>query len=646
MRITNNMIMSNTKTNINSTKQLVDKYNTQMTTQKKISKASDDPVIAIRSLRLSTNLTHIDQFVDNNIPDADSWLDVTETALKNMKTLLTDIRTQCVNGSTDTLTADDRNTILKQLTAMKSQVYTEGNSDYAGRTVFTGYRTSSKLTFQTDSQKTTYEITQSLGADSLEEKRYYTNGVTVPGTIGTATPDCDTDVKEYSYQRIRLGYGNTTSDVTLSIDGTDTAFTNYKYSSDFDPSKLGDDDIAYIQETGEFVFGKNVSTSIKDNNSKIEINYVKTGFDADDARPEYYYNCRDISDAVTLDADNNIKRDASGNIIYDNPDKIVTYKNYDDNGERIGQPISYTVATGTELTVNTQAKDVLDTGIKRDVDELITVVQNAINAHDKVSQIEGMMKQEQYADKDSQAKLKTYLDAAKQEADYADNNMQKTYGQYITKFDNHMNKVNLALTNSGSTQSRLTLIKNRVEEQKTTVEELKSTNEDRDLSDIIIDFYAMYNAYQSSLTAAGLNYSVKTDYSDSVAEGNVIGQDVEAGKTVAPGTTVTITVSLGSNTKYYSFSYTLNYTLGHETQDNTETGEAGKKVTGFSAVLKDGSGNTIEGASWNSNMTSNDSYNMTADNIKNTASGNLVVTWSYSDGSTEDQTIGVSFNAK
>ena len=154
------------------------------------------------------------------------------------------------------------------------------------------------------------------------------------------------------------------------------------------------------------------------------------------------------------------------------------------------------------------------------------------------------------------------------------------------------------------------------------------------------------SAAQSSLTAAGLNYSVKTDYSDSVAEGNVISQDVEAGKTVAPGTTVTITVSLGSNTKYYSFSYTLNYTLGHETQDNTETGEAGKKVTGFSAVLKDGSGNTIDGASWNSNMTSNDSYNMTADNIKNTASGNLVVTWSYSDGSTEDQTIGVSFNAK
>ena len=51
MRITNKKIMGNTKTNINSTKVLADKYNTQMTTQKKISKASEDPVIAIRSLR-------------------------------------------------------------------------------------------------------------------------------------------------------------------------------------------------------------------------------------------------------------------------------------------------------------------------------------------------------------------------------------------------------------------------------------------------------------------------------------------------------------------------------------------------------------------------------------------------------------------
>ena len=123
MRVTNNMITANTKSNINGNKVLVDKYNTQMTTQKKINRPSEDPVIAIRSLRMQTNLSHITQYLDNNISDANAWLDVTETALNNMKKVLTDIRTQCVNGSTDTLTADDRRTILKSLQAMSDQVY-------------------------------------------------------------------------------------------------------------------------------------------------------------------------------------------------------------------------------------------------------------------------------------------------------------------------------------------------------------------------------------------------------------------------------------------------------------------------------------------------------------------------------------------
>ena len=461
MRITNNMIMGNTKTNINSTKVLVDKYNTQMTTQKKISKASEDPVIAIRSLRLSTSLSHLDQYKDNNIPDASSWMDVTETALSNMKSLLTDIRTQCVNGSTDTLTADDRNTILQQLTALSEQVYTEGNADYAGRTVFTGYRTSSKLTFQKDT-KSTYQITREFAAADLSENRYYTNGVTVPNSINAATPDCTTDVTEHSFQRIRLGYGNTTDDVKLSIDGKEltqgTDYTVYKSVSDFDPSKLSADDTAYIQETGEFVFGKNVAASIKNNEKKLSVTYVKTGFDSSDARPEYYYNCKDITNAVTLDAGGNVPHDAAGDIIYSDPSKVVDFK-------FSSQEIKYTVANSTDITVNTQAKD------------------------------------------------KTYLEAAEQEADYADNNLQKTYSQYITRFDDHLNKVNLALTNSGSTKSRLTLIKNRVDEQQTTIEELKSTNEDRDISDIIIDFYAMYNAYQSSLTAASkANSQTLLDY--------------------------------------------------------------------------------------------------------------------------------------
>ena len=79
LRVTNNMIMKSANTNINGTKVHVDKTNNQMTTQQKISRPSEDPVTAIRSLRLATTLSQVDQYYEKNIPDAESWLEVTET---------------------------------------------------------------------------------------------------------------------------------------------------------------------------------------------------------------------------------------------------------------------------------------------------------------------------------------------------------------------------------------------------------------------------------------------------------------------------------------------------------------------------------------------------------------------------------------
>lgn len=485
MRITNNMITSNTKTNINGNKINVDKYNTQMTTQKKINKASDNPVIAIRSLRLSTNLSHLNQYLDNNIPDAEAWLDVTETALTNMKSILTDIRTQCVNGSTDTLTADDRDTILKSLKALSEQIYTEGNSDYAGRTVFTGYRTSSMLTFQEDELETKYQIEQEFVYTDMTEQRYYTGDVEVPTN---ADNECTEEIGVQEHMRLRLAYHGTDTLDSFSItmngtennyeNGTVAGYTVTQYDSQEAWEEAGaavaEDEIIFLKDTGEFVFGKEVANEVKNAKASFSVTYTKTGFDAGEVRPEYYYNCTDITPNQ----------------------EPVEY-------EKANQEISYTIANSTLLTVNTQASDVFDTAIARDVDELITIVQKATNAHDKVTRIEGMLQEAQYADPVSQANLKTYLEAAKKEADYADDNLQKTYSQYITNFDNYLEKVNIAITNVGSTSDRLELTQTRVDNQQTTVEELKSLNEDRNISDIIIDYTAAYNAYQASLTAAG-----------------------------------------------------------------------------------------------------------------------------------------------
>ena len=51
MRITNQMMINTNMADIQTNKLLLNKYNTQMSTQKKINRPSEDPIIAIRALR-------------------------------------------------------------------------------------------------------------------------------------------------------------------------------------------------------------------------------------------------------------------------------------------------------------------------------------------------------------------------------------------------------------------------------------------------------------------------------------------------------------------------------------------------------------------------------------------------------------------
>ena len=83
----------------------------------------------------------------------------------------------------------------------------------------------------------------------------------------------------------------------------------------------------------------------------------------------------------------------------------------------------------------------------------------------------------------------------------------------ITNFQNYKQAVDLAKTDIGSRVSRLELTKTRMETQQTTIQTLIKDNEDRELSDILIDYKAAYNTYESALKAAGkVNEMTLLDY--------------------------------------------------------------------------------------------------------------------------------------
>ncbi len=151
MRITNKIIQNNSLTNINTNKTLQDKLSTMISTEKKITRPSDDPIIALRSLRLRTSVNQTDQYKSKNVEDAKSWLTVTEDAIDTLSDIITDVRKQYTKGTSDPLTASDRKIILENLESLAAEIYNTGNADFAGRSVFTGYRTDTTLTVQKDS---------------------------------------------------------------------------------------------------------------------------------------------------------------------------------------------------------------------------------------------------------------------------------------------------------------------------------------------------------------------------------------------------------------------------------------------------------------------------------------------------------------
>lgn len=205
IRVTNSMVTKNAMTNINFNKTALSTLNTQMTTQKKISRPSDDPVVAIRALRLRNNLNEINQYYERNIPDAESWLELTNDALNNIASVMQTMYEKCEQGANGQNTTEDRQIILKELQQLSTQIYAEANADYAGRTLLSGYYTNQDVVFSSDDPDAHYSISETLSAADISKITYITNKFefdpTKPTIQNAATMPADCEVN-----RIRLAY--------------------------------------------------------------------------------------------------------------------------------------------------------------------------------------------------------------------------------------------------------------------------------------------------------------------------------------------------------------------------------------------------------------------------------------------------------
>lgn len=232
--------------NINRNKNSLSLLEQQYSSGKKIQRPSEDPIIAVRALKLRTNLSELNQYYEKNIPDAKAWMDVTESALTNINTILTKINTSFVQGTNDPLTPADRTSIMENLVEYKKQIYQEGNSNYAGRYVFTGYKTDKSLIFNENTTNLKYTITENFTGKDIE---------TISKLVGShsvdeykpGTPDVndfgDAPTLTNTY-RIRLSYDNLDSLVNTPINKITytTPGIPDPTTTDIVPTKISKDD--------------------------------------------------------------------------------------------------------------------------------------------------------------------------------------------------------------------------------------------------------------------------------------------------------------------------------------------------------------------------------------------------------------------
>lgn len=143
MRITNNMLINNMTYNLNSTLQRLEKLQFESSKGKKFRVPSDDPIGASKSLKFNTDISKVDQYI-RNAKDAASWMKETESALKEINAVLhraNELTVQAANGTN----TEDLDKIKDEISELKGHLIQVANSTYAGRSLFTGFKTDKEL---------------------------------------------------------------------------------------------------------------------------------------------------------------------------------------------------------------------------------------------------------------------------------------------------------------------------------------------------------------------------------------------------------------------------------------------------------------------------------------------------------------------
>jgi flagellar hook-associated protein 3 FlgL len=156
-RVTQSMLSTNMLRNLNSSYSKMSKLQDQINTGRVITRASDDPVVAVKGMDYRVQLDKIGQY-SRNLNEVYSWVDTTDTTLSQVTESLTRVQELVTQAANDTNTPDERAKMEVEIKQIREQIQDLANTQVGGKYIFSGTNTHTPL------------FTSGVIADSTEKK--------------------------------------------------------------------------------------------------------------------------------------------------------------------------------------------------------------------------------------------------------------------------------------------------------------------------------------------------------------------------------------------------------------------------------------------------------------------------------------------
>jgi len=138
------MLANNMLRNLSSSYERLGKYQDQLTTGKKITRPSDDPVVAMKGVAYREDLARVKQY-ERNIGEVHNWINSADDALDKVGLALQRVQELVVQASTDTATPSDREKIADEIDQIQKHIVDIANTKVGGKYIFNGADTLNPL---------------------------------------------------------------------------------------------------------------------------------------------------------------------------------------------------------------------------------------------------------------------------------------------------------------------------------------------------------------------------------------------------------------------------------------------------------------------------------------------------------------------